>query len=379
MTKRKYLITFSGGKDSLAIILWALKNLKFDEWDVVFCDTGWEADQTYAYIDFIEKHIGKTFIRLKTQRFESKLDQHILDSVIRIFGGRNVFAEMVLSKGRFPSTRARFCTEFLKMMVMIDYILSLDYDVIVVQGVRAEESEARRNLKAKDEYFRFYFEPKKSNKDGKPIYDTYRTKDVKAWLDKYSCDVERPIIHLTAVEVFDNIFSSGLKPNPLYFMGHARVGCYPCIMCQLGEIKLIAENDPHRIEQLEQLEQLSGSSFFPPDYIPQANCSKLCNVRVYPEALSKLFGSGRIKMKKRNGAVLFEAEVKDPNVALYEMYFKSPNIKVHIDEEGDEYIIRRMKVPTIRDVVNYVTKPGQQLMDIKQTGCVSFYNICETQ
>ena len=376
--KPLYLITFSGGKDSLAIILWALKNLKFDEWEVVFCDTGWEAAITYEYIDFIEKHIGKKFIRLKQERFEEKLDQHILDTVIRIFGERNVFAEMVLSKGRFPSTRARFCTEELKMKPVIDYILSLDQDVIVVQGVRAEESASRKMLKPNDEYFRFYFEPKRKDKKGASVYDSYRSKDVKAWCNTRTCDVQRPILYLTAIEIFDMIFGEGLKPNPLYFMGHSRVGCYPCIMCQLAEIKLIAENNPHRIEQLEQLEQLSGSSFFPPDYIPRKYCSKLCSIRVYPEQLAKLFGS-KLKAKKRNGNVLFEAETIDPSKALYEMYFKSPSIKIHIDEDGEEYIIRKMKVPTIRDVVNYVTKPGQQLLEVKQTGCVSFYNICEAQ
>lgn len=113
--KKRYLITFSGGKDSLAIILWAMKNLQFDQWDVVFCDTGWEADETYAYIDFIEKYIGKKFIRLKTEYFDNKLDEEVLQRIIKIFGRRNVFAEMVLAKSRFPSTRARFCTEFLKM------------------------------------------------------------------------------------------------------------------------------------------------------------------------------------------------------------------------------------------------------------------------
>lgn len=259
---------------------------------------------------------------------------------------------------------------------MIDYVLSLDCDVVVVQGVRAEESPSRALLKKEDEYFRFYFEPKKNDKKGNPVYDTYRKPDIAAWLDTRTCDALRPILHQTAMEVFESIFAAGLRPNPLYFKGHARVGCYPCIMCQLGEIKIIAENDPARIEQLEQLEQLSGSSFFPPDYIPQKHCSKKCDVRVYPEALSKLFGSS-VKPKKRQGDVLFEAEVKDPNTALYERYFKSPNIPVHIDEEGDEYIIRRMKVPTIRDVVNYVTTPGQQLMEIAQPGCLAVYNICE--
>ena len=36
----KHIISFSGGKDSTALILWAKENL--EEFITVFCDTGWE-------------------------------------------------------------------------------------------------------------------------------------------------------------------------------------------------------------------------------------------------------------------------------------------------------------------------------------------------
>lgn len=377
--RKKYLVTFSGGKDSLAIIIWAKLTLKDDEWDVVFCDTGWEAQATYDYIDWIEANIGKKFIRLKSTAFENKIDQHVRESIVRIFGRENVFAEMVMSKKRFPSTRARFCTEFLKMMVMIDYILTLQYDVVVVQGVRAEESASRAMLKKNDEYFKFYFEAKRYNKKKEPVYDTYRKADIVAWLDLYSCDVVRPILDWTAAEVFDSIFANGFRPNPLYFKGHSRVGCYPCIMCQLSEIRLIAQNDPERINQLEEFEKFSGFSFFPPGYIPEKACSRSVFCRVYPEDLPRLIGGKpKKKSKKAAPAGMFpNEEVADPKELLYQRYFKSPNITVHIDEEGDEYIIKKVKVPTIRDVVNYVSTPGQQLLDVAQAGCVSVYNICE--
>ena len=42
---------------------------------------------------------------------------------------------------RFPSTTARFCTEELKIYPMVDFILTLEDHVIVVDGIRADESE----------------------------------------------------------------------------------------------------------------------------------------------------------------------------------------------------------------------------------------------
>ena len=52
----KYIVTFSGGKDSLATIIWAKNNLP--DFDVVFCDTGWEHEATYKHIKQIEEWIG---------------------------------------------------------------------------------------------------------------------------------------------------------------------------------------------------------------------------------------------------------------------------------------------------------------------------------
>jgi len=52
---------------------------------------------------------------------------------------------------------------------------------------------------------------------------------------------------------------------------------------------------------------------------------------------------------------------------------------VLVDEDGEEYIIRTVKVPTIRDVVKYVQRNEAQekLIDLVP-GCVSVYNICES-
>lgn len=42
----KIIVTFSGGKDSLAALLWVRNNMTTN-FIAVFCDTGWESEITY--------------------------------------------------------------------------------------------------------------------------------------------------------------------------------------------------------------------------------------------------------------------------------------------------------------------------------------------
>lgn len=310
----KHILTFSGGKDSLATIIWAKRNLP--DFEVVFCDTKWEAPETYDHIKDVEQWMGITIKVLVSSKYDG-------------------FEDLSVKKGRVASTKARFCTEELKVKPMIDYLLSIKDDVIVYQGIRGEESNARAKMKIKDEYFRYYFEPytykkrkiknkvdKQSNLFGEvptyrevldPVTYSYRKKDIEAHCDQYTVDVFRPIFLLTAEEVFDEIKRYGIKPNPLYFEGFSRVGCFPCIMCTLSEIRLIAQRFPERIDFIRKMEQENGITFFPPEYIPARSCTKI------------------VKGGKR--------------------------------------------VPTIDDVVKYVQENDNQAFP--RTACQSIYNICE--
>ena len=184
------------------------------------------------------------------------------------------FADLCIKKKRVASLKARFCTEELKVKPMIDYILSIQDDVTIIQGVRNDESEARRNLKMKDEYFKFYLEPYKYDKQGKPIYHTYRKKEVLAHLDKFTVDVLRPIIKFTATETIEYSICRGVKINPLYFNGMARVGCFPCVSCRKSEIEIIADRFPERIDLIREIEKATGRTFFPPSYIPDRFCDR---------------------------------------------------------------------------------------------------------
>lgn len=238
-----HVVTFSGGKDSLATLLWAKKNL-VEKFEVVFYDTGWESEVTMRHVQDVEKALKVKIIQLQSEY---------------------TFEELAKKKKRVPSTKARFCTEWLKVRPMIDYLLQLDEDTVVYQGIRADESPARRKMKQNDEYFAGY---ERGDKNA-----TYRKRDVLRYIERYSVDVIRPIFHLNTDQVFDMIRSSGIAPNPLYRAGFSRVGCFPCIMCRHGEVRQLIKNFPERIAVIRQLEQELGRSFFPPRYIPNWACA----------------------------------------------------------------------------------------------------------
>jgi hypothetical protein len=62
----------------------------------------------------------------------------------------NPFLDLCLWKGRFPSTRVRFCSEELKRNLIIEQVhlplLEAGNDVVSWQGVRADESQERASL-----------------------------------------------------------------------------------------------------------------------------------------------------------------------------------------------------------------------------------------
>ena len=190
----------------------------------VFCDTGWEHPDTYKHVNDVCLQMGVRLITLK-----SKYD----------------FVSLAVHKKRFPSTNARFCTSELKMKPMIDYVLSLKESCIIIQGIRAGESTARAAMEEECMYFKSYFQP---NKKGRT--ENYRSKDVKEWCSQFDASVLRPIFKWSAQQVIDCILDAGQKPNPLYYRGFSRVGCFPCIMCRHKEIELIA-NHKARGDQVE--------------------------------------------------------------------------------------------------------------------------------
>lgn len=192
----------SGGKDSTALML-ALRESEIPA-RYVFADTGWEAAETYAYLDLLRQR---------------------LDVVIDVVGVDGGMVERVRHRAGFPARMQRWCTRELKLQPLRAYHDELGVETINAMGVRAEESERRAAMPE--------------------------------WADdeEWGGWVWRPLMRWTVADVLAIHHRHGVPVNPLYTRGHDRVGCYPCIYSRKDEIAIIAANSPDRIDEIRKLER----------------------------------------------------------------------------------------------------------------------------
>lgn len=244
------VVSMSGGKDSTAMALLAIER-GVENPHLVFADTGHEHAQTYEYVDYLEQKLSIKIDRVKadfSRQIEGKrryiaehwladgVPQEKIDRALAVMHPTgNPFLDLCLWKGRFPSTRARFCSTELKNVPLNEYCQRIARGaqaVISWQGVRRQESAARRNLTERDvELGSWEPEPR-----GFLIY--------------------RPILDLTVEDVFAMHRKHGVDPNPLYLHGMSRVGCMPCIHARKDELRNIAMRFPEEIDRVFEWERI---------------------------------------------------------------------------------------------------------------------------
>lgn len=247
----RVLVAFSGGKDSHASLIMSAKKYGAKNVTAVFCDTRWEHKLLYPFIDEV---CSKLNVKLVTLQSDYS------------------FLELAIKKGRFPSTMAKFCTQKLKVEPMIDYVIDClkeDGNIIVVQGIRKDESKSRSKMEEHCQYFKYYFTPYGYDKNGKEKKFSYRKNEIIHLNGLSRVDIERPVFNNTAQDVIGYILENDHKPNPLYYLGVGRVGCFPCIMVTHYEILIMLEKEPEYAQRVIDAEKQAGRSFFPPDYIPK--------------------------------------------------------------------------------------------------------------
>ena len=284
----KIIVAYSGGKDSQSSLIWAVKAYGINNIEAVFCDTGWENPITYRHIHDTSLELGVKLVTLKNGNYEGMID-------------------MAEKLTRFPSTKRRFCTEELKIKPMIDYVLGHKQHLIIIEGIRADESESRSKMSAECSFFKYYFDPYQTNEmiisalserenlshsqkeklkkattrlaagfnDEK--YFTYRKKDVIKWVKTFNADKVRPFFTWTGKQVIDYIIENGQQPNILYRQGFKRVGCFPCIMSGHNEVYEIMKRYPERIDEIIEHEKRIGSSFFKKDFVPLRFQTGVCS------------------------------------------------------------------------------------------------------
>lgn len=254
------VISISGGKDSTALWLYALEQNV--ELMPIFADTGHEHPKTYEYIEYLQNTLGPiTTVKpdfseriarkrdyVKTKWREEGVSEKIISDALSVLHPTGIpMLDLALWKGRFPSTRARFCTQELKVIPIMEQVYMPLFEqgkhVVSWQGVRADESIARSKLAKRED-----------TPEGFGIY--------------------RPLLKWTVDDVFEMHNKHGIKPNPLYKEGMGRVGCMPCINSGKAEIYEIARRYPEEIERIAEWERIvakaskrGGASFFPHDNV----------------------------------------------------------------------------------------------------------------
>jgi 3'-phosphoadenosine 5'-phosphosulfate sulfotransferase (PAPS reductase)/FAD synthetase len=279
-----HVVSVSGGKDSAATAILALETQPRDRLRFIFCDTGNEHESTLEYVDYMARHLGIEIVTLRASfadeiiRFRDYVREHwprkgvpqadCERAIAALVPTGNPYLDLCIWKGRFPSRKAQFCTDFLKTRPAVEYQMGLIEAgectaVWSWQGVRMDESESRfTRLRGTGACVKAF------EAQGGEIY-TYR-----------------PILRWTAADCFEAHRIAGLRPNPLYRQGMSRVGCMPCINAGKDEVLEISKRFPEHIDRIAEWERIVAqaskrmqASFFPdPDRDGHLNKRGIRNV-----------------------------------------------------------------------------------------------------
>jgi 3'-phosphoadenosine 5'-phosphosulfate sulfotransferase (PAPS reductase)/FAD synthetase len=256
-----WVVAFSGGKDSLACLLYLLKRgvprEKIELWhhDV----DGREGSDlmdwpcTRAYCRAVAAAFGvPIYFSWKAGGFEREMlrkDQATAPILYEVPGGR-----VQTSGGRgksntrrlfpqvSPNLSVRWCSSYLKIDVCAASIRGQERFegkyTVVVTGERAEESAARARYKL--------IEPHRS--------------DLRAGKKSRRVDQWRPVHGWSERQVWDIIREYGVNPHPAYRLGWGRVSCMKCIFGNADQWASVRAIDPAGFSRVAAYEAEFGKT-----------------------------------------------------------------------------------------------------------------------
>lgn len=138
MKPEYHIASFSGGKDSTAMVLHMIeKGDRLDE--VLFCDTTMEFPAMLRHTEKVKAVVEAAGIKFTTLRSEHDFEYFLAD---RDVPNRKPTSKYFGAPGfGWPSHKNRWCTTYLKIRLIQDYLKDLreKYDVIQYVGLAADE------------------------------------------------------------------------------------------------------------------------------------------------------------------------------------------------------------------------------------------------
>jgi 3'-phosphoadenosine 5'-phosphosulfate sulfotransferase (PAPS reductase)/FAD synthetase len=236
----KHVVGFSGGIDSQACALWVRRH--FPPEDVILLNTQAGRNEHPMTVEFVEWYSKNVFPVTVVTPLIKDLENNGTEEGAKRDRRREyedddemTFADLAYIEGRFPSSKAQFCTRRLKLVPQKRWLsenVPEGYERYV--GVRREESKARSQASDRE------------------------------WDEYFDCYINRPIAAWTKAECFAYVVEAGEEYNQLYKMGFSRVGCAPCINASKEDIREWAARFPEMIDKLRGWEARVGRTFFAP-------------------------------------------------------------------------------------------------------------------
>lgn len=257
----KIIVAFSGGKDSLACLLYMIRIgvpiEKLELWH--HCIDGKEGSKlmdwacTEDYCRKVAKHFGiPLYLSWKQGGFEREMLRKDSKTAPTMFEDENHIVHQVGGTAGKPGTRLKFpqvspdlsvrwCSAYLKIDVCATAIRNQERFIgkktLLVTGERGEESKARGNYAI--------FEPDRAdNRGGKKVDRTV--------------DHFRPIRDWREGRVWSIIRKFKVRVHPAYYLGWGRVSCAACIFGSKNQFASLHKINPAQVEKIADYEEEFG-------------------------------------------------------------------------------------------------------------------------
>lgn len=253
----KIIVSFSGGKDSIACLLFLLNNNvpkeKIEIWHQCVDGYGSTAKDfmdwpgTLSYVEAFANHFGISLNyqwrewgfygelmrenkRTNNVRFIRDNKEHVLETK----GGK--IDTKLMWPAKTASLKTRWCSGYLKIDVAARALNNIpelaDKRILFITGERREESRARAKLKEAE---------------------NHRCNSKKQLVHHW-----RPVIDWSENDVWFIIENRRIMPNPVYFLGFPRLSCRSCIFFSKDHWKTLNDVSPEVIKNLHAYEEQLG-------------------------------------------------------------------------------------------------------------------------